>query len=292
MAAEISVLTIVKGRSRQLHNQLRGLNQSNVLPLQWVVVGMGENPDLNADDCLSANFQVSKGVVKSHGEHQLPLAAARNKAASLATGEMLVFLDVDCIPARDLLSEFAAALTEERQLWMGSVEYLPPGDLKDDWSVDLLDSLAVQHPKLPLTESGDRISRRHEMFWSLCFSIHAHDFNAIGGFDESFSGYGAEDTDFAFAARAANIKFGMIGAKAYHQHHPVCKPPLNHFESIITNAKAFRKKWGTWPMESWLTEFERRGLVNFKPKRDLLDVLRSPTQDEVKAATSSNAAGF
>lgn len=33
------------------------------------------------------------------------------------------------------------------------------------------------------------------LFWSLSFAVTAREFTVIGGFDEDYLGYGAEDTD-------------------------------------------------------------------------------------------------
>ena len=53
----------------------------------------------------------------------------------------------------------------------------------------------------------------------------------------------------------------MGGARAYHQHHPVSSPPVEHLDDILRNGRLFHERWGEWPMAGWLEEFERRGLV-------------------------------
>jgi len=50
-------------------------------------------------------------------------------------------------------------------------------------------------------------------------------------------------------------------ARAYHQWHPVSDPPVEHLDDILRNGATFFERWGSWPMEGWLAEFERRGLV-------------------------------
>ena len=114
----------------------------------------------------------------------------------------------------------------------------------------------------------------------------------IGGFDTSFGGYGGEDTDFAFSARDRSVPFGHAPARAYHQHHAVCQPPLNHLTSIVENAHRFREKWNVWPMESWLRQFADRGYVDFNAAADRLDVLRRPSEAEVEACRTETPAGF
>jgi hypothetical protein len=55
---------------------------------------------------------------------------------------------------------------------------------------------------------------------------------------------------------------GWIGdARAYHQWHPVSRPPVEHLDDIVRNAEIYRARWGTTPMLGWLEAFEDRGLV-------------------------------
>ena len=284
----ISVLTIVRGRQRHLENQRTGLLKSSIAPAEWIVVGMDQEVELKKSDA----FSIRTSRVDGDGQ-QLPLAEARNHAASLCNSDRMIFLDVDCIPSKDMIANFDAAVSAESKLWMGSPQYLPAGSTEGNWQFGDLSVLASQHPLQPELRLSERqSSTRYEMFWSLCFAITKKNFDAIGGFDDSFDGYGGEDTDFAFAARKAGIPFGFVGATAFHQHHAVCKPPLNHFQAIVRNAKRFREKWGVWPMESWLSSFAALDLVSFDAELDQLEVVREPTAEEIEEAKSLAPAGF
>jgi GT2 family glycosyltransferase len=143
------------------------------------------------------------------------------------------------------------------------VTYLPPApptgyDLRD------LDDLDDPHPARPAPEPGaSTLSADPDLFWSLSFAVHRDGWLRTGGFCEDYVGYGGEDTDFARVARREGLELGWLGsARAYHQHHPVEKPPVRHLEAILRNGRVFRDRWGHWPMTGWLTEFERLGLVN------------------------------
>lgn len=281
---KVSVLTIVRGRQVHLLNQRRGLLRSVTKPAEWVVVGMGQDVSLPSD----ATLPIRTSRVDAEGS-ELPLAKARNHAASVARNDWLVFLDVDCIPDANLIDHFIASFCEDR-LWMGNARYLPAGATSKKWNLSDLQRLAHQHPLQPVVEPGRAYpSDRYELFWSLCFAISRRAFDLIGGFDESFSGYGGEDTDFAFSAREAGVPFGFVGATAYHQHHTVCKPPLNHFEAIVQNARRFRDKWGVWPMGSWLSAFAEREMIAMDADR--LAVLRTPTEFEIDSAKTGSFAG-
>lgn len=284
----ISVLTIVRGRQAHLENVLIGLSRSHQPPSEWIVVGMDQDVELRDEN----GVRIRTSRVDGDG-NRLPLAEARNRAAALCQTERMVFLDVDCIPSARMIRIFDESLADDPRLWMGSPQYLPAEATTSSWSLADLELLASPHPLQPKLSEGERkTSDRYEMFWSLCFAITKPTFESIGGFDESFDGYGGEDTDFAFAAGHAEVPFGFVGAKAFHQHHPVCKPPLNHFHAIIRNAQRFHDKWGQWPMESWLESFASLGLIEFNPDLDRLEPKREPTSDEIDRATSFAPAGF
>lgn len=284
----VSVLTIVRGRREHLRRQLEGLRESKVKPAEWIIVGMDEDVKLDCGD-----LPIRCARVNGDG-HRLPLAEARNLAASLCETDAMIFLDVDCIPHPAMVGTFQSALqTEPECLWMGSPRYLPAGATAQGVQWDRIKSLAIPHPIQPTLKAGEQnVSNRYELFWSLCFGVTQATYKRIGGFDETYRGYGGEDTDFAFSARAADVPFGFVGAIAYHQHHSVCKPPLNHFTAIVENARRFKEKWNAWPMESWLRSFHELGLINFDERHDTLDVIREPTEVEVDAAISEAPAGF
>ena len=109
----------------------------------------------------------------------------------------------------------------------------------------------------------------YDLFWSLSFAISASAWVQVGGFCEDYTGYGGEDTDFGQCAKAAGLAMHWVGgATAYHQHHPVSDPPIEHLDDILRNARTFATRWGRWPMRGWLEAFERQGLVIFDREED------------------------
>lgn len=89
-------------------------------------------------------------------------------------------------------------------------------------------------------------------------------FTRSGGFHEAYVGYGGEDTDFGQCAKTAGLDMHWVGgATAYHQHHPVSDPPVEHLADILRNGQIFADRWGRWPMRGWLEAFELEGLVTF-----------------------------
>jgi len=284
----LSLLVIVRGREQHLRRLVEGANRALPRPREIVVVHMGEG---DTED-LRSRIPVRQVRLEVPGGGALPLARARNLAARQAAGNRYVFLDVDCIPAQNLFAVLAQDSARLGGIAMAAPRYLPaplpPGAPADD---ALLTRDSVPHPaRAGLHAAGGALpSERYEMFWTLGFAIGAGEFERVGGFDESFTGYGAEDTDFAFMARERGVPLGFSRATMFHQHHGSYRPPLNHFADIVANATVFHAKWGTWPMEGWLGAFAGLGLVDWSPSSPSIRVLRAPTEAETRAAAHNGA---
>lgn len=278
----ISVLTIVKDRPGHLEQLLEGLRRSDVMPSEFIAVDMGSDPPVRLGD-----VPFPARVVRLDGDG-LPLAAARNLAARRATGELLLFLDVDCIPMRGLIGAMIKVLEAHVALVCGQVRYLGPDDARGSWQEADLLGRSAGHPVRRFPASGIRRVEEAGLFWSLTFGILRESFLDLGGFDEGFTGYGAEDTDFGFRAREAQLPLLFMGGPgAFHQHHDTFDPPLQHFPDILRNAAWFRGKWGIWPMKGWLGAFQRAGLIRLTDEQ--IDVVRYPTSREISLACSSLA---
>lgn len=280
---EFSVLVIAHGRAGHLRRLLAGVDRSLDLPAEVVVVYMDEPSPVLVTCGLPLRIV---HISSSDNDTGLPLARARNAAAAAAKTPNLVFLDVDCIPSTDLFRALVGSLHPGSVLAMAEPRYLEK-PLEHDAEVDdvQLRELSVPHRARTGLPMGSTMSR-YEMFWSLGFAITASGFARVGGFDEGFSGYGGEDTDFAFRAREAGLSMRFVPAPVFHQHHGVHKPPLNHFASIIDNARRFYARWHSWPMEGWLESFTELGLVHWHPSRASITIVRRPSAAEVEAARS------
>ena len=256
-----SVLTLVKNRSAHLAQLVEGLRRSATRPAELVVVDMSDTPVAVTD----TDFPV---VIRRIDGDGLPLAKARNIAARTASSEHLVFLDVDCIPLRDCLARLVDVLAHDDALLCADIRYLGPDDAAEGWSETTLRARGRRHPVRDFPEQGIRHETNPGLFWSLAFAIRRARFRALGGFDEAFMGYGAEDTDFGFRAAAADLPLFFVGgAIACHQHHAGHEPPVQHLDDIIRNAMVFHARWGRWPMEGWLDAFEASGLIGRTPDR-------------------------
>jgi GT2 family glycosyltransferase len=269
----VGVATIRRGRERHLARQARGVRDGTRVPDDYVVVAMDpEHVEPSVSGPRVVRMPVPDGA-------PLPLAAARNAAiAALGDVDLAVLLDIDCIPGADLVARYVdawAADPDARRLLAGPVAYLPPGRPATGDALSADDRRSARAPDArPVPADGEiRDEPRHALFWSLSFAVTPAVHRRIGGFDEGYVGYGGEDTDYAFRARAAGVGLAWVGgAWAYHQHHPVSHPPREHLASIVPNARRFRALWGRWPMEGWLRVFAAEGLVRWEPDGTVLEL--------------------
>jgi GT2 family glycosyltransferase len=255
----VAVITIAAGRPRHLARQSAALARS-ADGHRHHVVAMGDAAERAR--CAAACAPGTDVIAVPREPDGLPLARARNAGARRALeggAELLVFLDVDCLPAPKLLARYrAAARVAPGALLCGPVGYLPPLPLDDPLADDArLAALARPHPARPIPPDGVLWhGGDHRLLWTLSFAVTDMVWNAIGGFCEDYVGYGGEDTDFGQLARAAGVDLCWVGgAWAHHQHHPTHDPPIQHREAILRNAALFHRRWGWWPMEGWLDAF-------------------------------------
>ena len=272
----ISVATLAHGRSLHLSNLLRGLSRQTRAPFELIIAVMGGDlyPDLP-----EVSFPVRMIEIDGPG---MRLAAARNAAAVAASGDSLAFLDVDCIPGPDFCADYLAAAAAFDGLVMGEVMYLPGGAAAPGWTYAEFEAVAVKHSdRRGPPAQGLELCADYRCFWSLNFSMRRRTFLASGGFDESYIGYGGEDTDFAkgYTLAGGSIAWAK-GAIAYHQYHPHHMPPVHHIESVVRNAQLFESKWGYRTMGHWLHAFRLMGLIDDRPGRPIR-ILRRPGEDDL-----------
>ena len=276
----ISVCTIYAKRKLHLQNLVKGLIQSSVYPDELVVVCMNDRlPKLP-----QTPFEITTATINTN-DGTLPLAVARNKAAAIARGDKLIFLDVDCISDRDLVSNFNYHLEREDALYSGSVRYLSQALQNYDWTASLAKHSSFHQLQGTVPEGKEKRPHPYELFWSLNFGIRKQTFEDLGCFDERYDGYGGEDTDFSFTARSRHLPCYKISALAYHQFHASYTPPLNHLADIVRNARIFYDKWQILPMDKWLKQFAELGYVELKDNK--VTIIKYPPKAAIEACLNS-----
>ena len=272
----VAVATLARGRALHLQRQALAVSRLRPAPSAYVVLALDERrPDPPGATVLHRPLP---------SDASIRLGAARNEmiAAAAERADLVVCLDVDCLPAPDLLRRLssAAAATRGRDLLAGPVGRLAPTPRQR-----LVPTPAERRRARDVTRRGPRPvapagrlvrEPRMELFWSLSFAVTPETHARIGGFDERYEGYGAEDTDYGFRAREAGVGLVWVGgAWTYHQHHPVSTPPREHLDDIVSNSRRFHQRWGRWPMEGWLHAFARAGLVRWSTDGETIEAVGS-----------------
>lgn len=173
-------------------------------------------------------------------------AANRNTGAARATGDVIVFLDDDCLPQPPLLATYASAFADGKLL-------AAEGRIAADRAFERMDE------ESPLNEFGG-------CFWSCNIAMRRDYYFSIGGFDERFTTAAMEDvelrerilrsgTTIAFIREAAVVhpirrikgwEFLRRRAEAHGIYvlMPTCHlPPPSYLEATWHTLRLVRRKF-------------------------------------------------
>lgn len=128
-------------------------------------------------------------------EQSIPPAVARNLGAEMAEGDLLCFLDSDCIAHPRWLEAHLSAHARGRVAVGGGIA------IPDHSYWARCDNIATLAPFL-----ANQPPRSVDHLASLNFSICRDMFHAVGGFDPSFPYPAGEDTDLSFRLRQAGVE--------------------------------------------------------------------------------------
>jgi GT2 family glycosyltransferase len=201
MSSDIRVSVVIPtcNRPAVLANCLRSVvgqvSGNDPIPLEcYEIIVADDSEEGSAKRALAELFP---NVLFVAGPKRGP-AANRNAGASCASGEILIFVDDDCICSDRLIES-----------------YLQAASANPDLKVFEGKTLAIGLPKshadeCPVNKSGGYL-------WSCNFGIRKTLFEIVQGFDEAFPYPAMEDVDLRYrlAARGENILF-VPGATAYH----------------------------------------------------------------------------
>lgn len=273
---EFSIVTIVKGRRKQLANLLNSVKVSTIHPVDIQIVFMDEPDEIVIPHGLEVDIhQVSS-------THSLPLAAARNLGIKASKTQNIIFIDVDCMVSPTLFENLLSRLQSDKII---AAYPLYLSIVPENESYIQLIQRSVSHPARAHIPVGEPVP--HLQFWSLIFAVEKQTFDRIGGFDESFTGYGAEDTDFAMTFHSKGVEHIFVKDFVLHQYHDKYDPPLNYFDSIIENAQRYQNKWNVLPMQKWLRAFEGLNLIKIDQYQNI-NIIKKPTGKQIGDSISSN----
>lgn len=172
-----------------------------------------------------------------HPDVGFTAARARNLGALQARADYLVFLDGDCVP-NPRFADHHRALAQAGHFVNGSRVLLSERLSRRvvAGEIELTQLAALQWLRLRL--SGDVNKLTHLLYWpgapgrvqtrfrwkgirSCNFGVWYGDFEAVNGFDESFTGWGHEDADLVLRLHrhGCRRKDGFMATEVFHLWH-------------------------------------------------------------------------
>ena len=147
------------------------------------------------DDCRPMAQEYNARVVTIAGPKGP--GVARNRAASEATGDVLIFIDTDVVPAPDALDGMLRLLEQEPDVAavFGAYDH-DPGQRNFMSQYKNLSHACVH-------ESGNPEA---STFWAGLGAIRTRVFRQVGGFDERFGPPSVEDIDLGYRVRKAGFR--------------------------------------------------------------------------------------
>jgi GT2 family glycosyltransferase len=197
----VSVVIPVRNGPKDIADCLAAIARSTRAPTEILVVD-----DASVDDTAAVALSLGARVLRL--PENVGPAAARNRGAELARGDILFFTDADVRVHPDTIDRAVAALTrtDEFAAVLGSYDETPsdPGFISQ--YKNLFHHWVHQHAK-----------EEAQTFWTGCGAVRRETFLAIGGFNEGYGRPSIEDIELGFRLRAAGCRIRLDkGMQATH----------------------------------------------------------------------------
>jgi GT2 family glycosyltransferase len=204
-ATEPSVTIIVPmyGKALLTYTCLKSIQANTPAGVYEVLVVDDASPEAAAD-----SLAVVGGVRIVRNEANVGFVHSCNRAAVLARGSTLVFLNNDTIVTPGWLDALTAVLREHPEAGLvGAKLVYPDGRLQEAGAIVWRDGSAWNYGKNEDPHKPEYNYLREADYCSgACIAVDRALFEKIGGFDERFAPAYCEDSDIAFAVRRAGRK--------------------------------------------------------------------------------------
>lgn len=169
-------------------------------------------------------------------------AEACNLGGMYSKGDILVFIDDDCIPFDDgWLSHLVGDFYSDQELGLVSGRNIIPQN-------SLVQSFIQKMNGLGTPDFGPNDFYIQNEFFSFSgtnMAVRKSTFNKLGGFDENL--IVSEDLDFCIRAYQKSVKAKYVSsAIIYHFHRDKVVPLLKHAWKTGKGNKGFIRKYGFW----------------------------------------------
>ena len=205
----MSVIIPVYNGGESFRQCLSSLGQSSRPPDEVIVVSDGDT---------DGSWQVAEawGAKVFRYETSGGPARARNRGASLATGDILFFVDADVTVGLDTLAQVEQAFQHDAALaaLIGSYDDQPGAD-----------NFLSQYKNLLHHYTHQVGCEEASTFWGACGAVRAEVFRAVGGFDERYRKPCVEDIELGYRLKAAGYNLRLC--KHIQVKHLKCWRPIS-----------------------------------------------------------------
>jgi GT2 family glycosyltransferase len=174
-------------------------------------------------------------------------AAGNNQAAAHARGDILVFLNNDCVVTPGWLDTLVAHLDRDRALALVGPVTNSGGNAEAQLGTryaELDGMLAFAHD-YTAAHAGEVIDV--SMLPLFCTAMRRETFNAVGGLDEGYGRGLFEDDDLALAVKRHGGRVALARDVFVHHYGGAAfsrLPPSQYLRLWWENRRRFEKKWG------------------------------------------------
>jgi GT2 family glycosyltransferase/glycosyltransferase involved in cell wall biosynthesis len=257
-APAVTIIIPVHGKPLLTYTCLKSVHGNTPAGSYEVIVVDDASPDP-----AEVALKEMNGVRFVRNEANLGFVGSCNRAAQLARGDVLVFLNNDTIVTPGWLESLIAVLRERPAAGLvGAKLIYPDGRLQEAGGLVWRDGSAWNYGK---GDDPDRPEynyvREVDYCSGACLAIERKLFEQIGAFDVRFAPAYYEDTDLAFAVRAA-------GRKVYYQPSAT----VVHFEGgtagtdLASGAKRYQDVNQGKFLRKWEASLARHGPNGLAPE--------------------------
>ncbi|AOI47634.1 hypothetical protein WI23_04395 [Burkholderia oklahomensis C6786] len=205
--------------------------------------------DASPDDGTQTLSQI-KGLRLIRNERNLGFIGSCNAGAAAAQGGYLLFLNNDTQVTLGWLDQLLACFVEEADCGIaGSRLVYPDGRLQEAGGIVFSDASGWNFGRFESPDNPQFLYRRRVDYVSgASMMIEAVLFRQLGGFDSRYAPAYYEDTDLAFAVRAAG-KQVLYQPESLVIHNEGISSGTDIFSGVkqyqVANRDKFRRKWAT-----------------------------------------------
>lgn len=173
-----------------------------------------------------------------------------NRGVEAAQGEIIVMLDGDRILPYDWFHKQCRAIKQdENQVISAHRHHRLTMTANDEAIEDELVPRLADFRIANMAVVGDALGKKSVMSGNTVMKRDIY--LDLGGQDESYIGYGCNDTDFAYKIFKAGIKIVLTSDDEYHLYHPVDMDLEEFNRQNFDNALKFCRKWNVQPSIHW-----------------------------------------